>query len=199
MINTFTEREAITKMMSYIENERERLWTSYEGYLNRLRELDDIDRETKLADKKIEIVRNPESVPPQEPVKEILRKEDVTNLKTIEEYIEENKDNPIVIKETPKYNSEIEATKDREYKNRVVKNPVKRGMFNDLRVVAQYAKTILKEHGKSMKAHDLINQLEEANIKLGSNSKYETVRQIMKYEPTIKRVTHGHYQYIPNK
>ncbi|USL89492.1 hypothetical protein vBBceHLY2_00216 [Bacillus phage vB_BceH_LY2] len=198
MINTFSEREAISKMMSYIENERERLWTSYEGYLDRLRELDDIDRATKLADKKIEIVRKPEIIP-EEPVVEILRKEDVEDLKPIKEYIEENKDNPIVIKETHKYNSEIEASKDREYKNRVIKSPVKRGMFNDLRVVAQYAKTILKEHGKSMKAHDLINKLEEANIKLGSNSKYETVRQIMKYEPAIKRVTHGHYQYLPNK
>lgn len=196
MINTFSEREAISKMMSYIENERGRLWTSYEGYLDRLRELDDIDRETKLADKKIEIVRKPEFIP-EEPTVEILRKEDVEGLDTSKVFLEDNKETPTVHKEETKYNSEIEASKDREYKNRVIKNPVKRGMFNDLSMVARYAKAFLQEHGKPMKAQDLINKLEDANIRTGSP--YETVRQVMKYEPTIKRVAHGQYQYLPNK
>jgi hypothetical protein len=41
---TFSEREAIVRMMSYIEEERARLWEDYSKLLDRLRQLDEIDR-----------------------------------------------------------------------------------------------------------------------------------------------------------
>lgn len=41
---TFSEREAIVRMMSYIEEERARLWGDYSKLLDRLRQLDEIDR-----------------------------------------------------------------------------------------------------------------------------------------------------------
>ncbi|ULF48707.1 DNA binding protein [Bacillus phage BillyBob] len=56
MTATFTERQAIERMMNYIEEERARLYTEYVKNLDRLRELDDIDRMSEQAAKVDEVM-----------------------------------------------------------------------------------------------------------------------------------------------
>jgi len=56
MTSTFTERQAIERMMNYIEEERARLYTEYVKNLDRLRELDDIDRMSEQAAKVDEVM-----------------------------------------------------------------------------------------------------------------------------------------------
>ncbi len=253
MTHTFSEREAIRKQMDYIEGERARLWTSYESLLNRLRELDDIDRTTQLD------VPTPKEtfipVEPPEPVKEVKVSENIVvtafeNMteeerkkfaqelqnvitkdvpkiisspneiaaavvelpkhkeeQSIEEFIEENKQVVCLKEEEPKfeYNHAKELAKDMEYKNRNIKNPVRkgkgktRGKYEDLSVVAQYTKVILKEAGIPTKIKVIFEKLAEINPAYVYKNPYDIIKKLNAIDPRIERVGNGYYQYNTSK
>ncbi|QEG04157.1 hypothetical protein [Bacillus phage BC-T25] len=242
MTHTFSEREAIRKQMDYIEGERARLWTSYESLLDRLRELDDIDRPS------VEFVPVPVETP--EPVKEVKvtenivvnafenmnedeRKKFATELQNmltkdvakivevpiaasevvevpkhkedqpIEEYIEENKSIVSLPEEEPKfeYNHAKELAKDMEYKNRNIKNPVRKGnrkgktKYADLNVVAQYTKVILKDAGIPMKIKVIFEKLAEVNPAYVYKNPYDIIKKLSTIDPRIEKIGNGYYQY----
>jgi len=251
MTHTFSEREAIRKQMDYIEGERARLWTSYEGLLDRLRELDEIDRplleyivpESETEPATIKEVKVTENIVVNafdnmtEDEKKKFAKElfksvtrDVATVvespgeiaaavieapkhkedQSIEEYIEENKQVVSLPEEEPKfeYNHAKELAKDMEYKNRNIKNPVRKGKvkdkgkgkgkYADLAVVAQYTKVILKEAGVPMKIKEMFKKLEEVNPGYVWANPYDIVKRLVAIDPRIEKVTNGYYQYNTN-
>ncbi|AOZ61996.1 hypothetical protein QCM8_78 [Bacillus phage QCM8] len=192
MTIVLTEREAILRKMNYIEKERTALWTSYEDCLNRLRELDEIDRlateATPIPIKEVKEIKVTENIvvnafenmnederkifaqelqkmvtkdvekivqEPNEIATAVVEVPEHKEDQPIEQYIEENKDIVSLPEEEPKfeYNHAKELAKDMEYKNRNIKNPVRKGnrkgktKYPDLNVVAQYTKVILKDAG----------------------------------------------------
>lgn len=246
MTHTFSEREAIRKQMDYIEGERARLWTSYESLLNRLRELDDIDRPS------VEFVPVPVETP--EPIKEVKVTENIVvtafeNMneterkkfakelhdivtanveervgeiaaatavvevpehkedQPIEQYIEENKDIVSLPEEEPKfeYNHAKELAKDMEYKNRNIKNPVRKGTrkgkgkYADLTVVAQYTKVVLKDAGIPVKIKVIFKKLAEINPEYVYKNPYDIIKKLSTIDPRIERVGNGYYQYNTSK
>ncbi|QEG13766.1 hypothetical protein MARVELLAND_244 [Bacillus phage vB_BspM_MarvelLand] len=248
MTIVLTEREAILRKMDYIEKERTALWTSYENCLNRLRELDEIDRlateaiPTPIKEvKEIKVTENivvnafenmteeERKIFAQELQKMVTK--DVTKIiaspgeiaaavvelpkhkeeQSIEEFIEENKKVVCLKEEEPKfeYNHAKELAKDMEYKNRNIKNPVRKGKktgkgkgkgkYADLAVVAQYAKVILKEAGVPMKIKELFKKLEEVNPGYVWANPYDIIKRFVTIDPRIEKVTNGYYQYNTSK
>jgi len=246
MTHTFSEREAIRKQMDYIEGERARLWTSYESLLNRLRELDDIDRpsvefvpvpvDTPEPSKEVKVTENI-VVTAFENMNETERKKFAKELhdivtanveervgeiaaatavvevpehkedQPIEQYIEENKDIVSLPEEEPKfeYNHAKELAKDMEYKNRNIKNPVRKGnrkgktKYPDLNVVAQYTKVILKDAGVPTKIKVIFEKLKEINPEYTYKNPYDIIKKLSTIDPRIEKVGNGYYQYNTSK
>lgn len=226
MTSTLTERQAIERLMNYNEAERARLYASYETYLDRLRELDEIDRlneqAAKVEEVKVETFERP--VVPQELVDEAnaaareefkrivpemmdelkvlldnMKKEGITIAEPIQPT---NLCNEIEQPEIPPLNveePEVDKPKEKpsaglEPDKLEMRKSLMRGTTNDNRVVAQFAKVILKENVEPMKSKDLVKALNDAGIHMNHPS--ETLRQIRTYEPTIKNVSYGYYQYV---
>lgn len=221
MTSTLTERQAIERLMNYNEAERARLYASYETYLDRLRELDEIDRlneqATKVEEVKVETFERP--VVPQELVDEAnaaareefkrivpemmdelkvlidnMKKEGITIAEPTQPT---NLCNEIEQPDIPPLN--VDEPKEKpsaglEPDKLEMRKTLMRGSTNDNRVVAQFAKVILKENVEPMKSKDLVKALNDAGIHM--NHPNETLRQIRTYEPTIKNVSHGYYQYV---
>lgn len=225
MTVTFTERQAIERMMNYIEEERARLLTEYVKNLDRLRELDEIDRMSEQAATVDKVMSETYERPmvPQEMVEEANKSAREEFKKIVPEMMDElkvlidnmkkegitiaeptqptNLCNEIEQPELPPYKPEPKVDKPKEKPSAglepdklEMRKTLMRGSTNDNRVVAQFAKVILKEHIEPMKSKDLVKALNNAGIQM--NHPNETLRQIRTYEPTIKNVSHGYYQYV---
>lgn len=123
----------------------------------------------------------------------------------IQEYIEENKEVVSLPEEEPKfeYNHAKELAKDMEYKNRNIKNPVRkgksRGKYEDLSVVAQYTKVILKDAGIPTKIKVIFEKLAEINPEYVYKNPYDIIKKLNAIDPRIERVGNGYYQYNTSK
>ncbi|ALA13020.1 hypothetical protein TSARBOMBA_90 [Bacillus phage TsarBomba] len=244
MTIVLTEREAILRKMDYIEKERTALWTSYETCLDRLRELDEIDRLATEAEpapikevKEIKVTENIvvnafENMTEDERKKfaQELQKmvtKDVAKIvqepneiaaavievpkhkadQPIQEYIEENKEVVSLPEEEPKfeYNHAKELAKDMEYKNRNIKNPVRKGnrkgktKYPDLNVVAQYTKVILKDAGIPTKIKVIFEKLKEINPEYAYKNPYDIIKKLNAIDPRIEKIGNGYYQYNTSK
>lgn len=123
---------------------------------------------------------------------------------SLQEYFEENKDILPNIEE-PKVEVKEDKPKEEPEKAPVgeassmlqMKPSFMRGSTNDNRIIAQFAKTILKDYGVPMKAKKLLEKLREAGISM--KSPYETLAQIKGYEPCIQSAGYGLYQYVPTR
>lgn len=226
MSTTFTERQAIERMMNYNEAERARLYASYEVYLDRLRELDEIDRlheqATKVEEIKVENFERPMvSIEDVEQANKNAREEFrkiipevmdelkvlLDNMKKEEITIAEPTQPKNLCNEIEQPEPEIPPTNVDEPKEVTsvglepkllrMKESLKRGSMNDNRVVAQFIKVILKEHVKPMRYKDLVAAIEATGIKMNHPS--ETIRQAKMYEHTIQSAGHGLYQYVKVK
>jgi hypothetical protein len=207
---TLSERAAIERMMGYIEKERERLWGQYTTLLDRLRELDEIERpfveevkapvieikhvvkeepeaETEAPEPFIEEVAVTAEVEEKEEVAEEPIEEMESETQSLADIIEQAKEKLNSTK--PNYIKEIEEIKDRDAKN----NPLKNNGTRDVKIVAQFARAILKEKGVPMRTKELIKKLEEANINM--SSPYVLLNQVRAHDPKIETVGHGYYQY----
>lgn len=91
------------------------------------------------------------------------------------------------------YNAQKEILKDIDFNNRAVKTPTRNSGYRDIKVIAQYAKAILKEAGIPLKTAELIKRLEDANI--NTSSPYSLMQNIRKHEPNIIMAGRGYYQY----
>lgn len=193
MTVTFSERDAIQRMMSYIEEERARLWGDYKNLLERLGQLDEIDRPLEAAP--IEEETEPVVEVPEESMKQNMVSAPIIPMvvpeKSLADVIAEL--NQEAKEEAPRFRKEVEELKDKEYKNRKIKNPTRGGGSADIAVVAQFAKAILKEAGEPIKTSELIQKLREADIKMWSP--YSILNQIRKYDQNIENVERGYYQY----
>ena len=178
---TFTEREALRQMMNYIKEERQRLWEEYVKATNRLAELDKIEGTVEEVKEK--------------PVEDEIVKGVVESM-TLTEAIElHNKQRGIKeepVKETV-YNSDMERYKDFDNSKRVVRTPIKRSKYRDVKSISKTAVAILKEAGRPLKTAELIEGLEKRGINV--NTPYVLIQQIRTYEPKIERVKFGYYQY----
>ena len=190
---TFSEREAIKKMMDYIESERTRLWDQYIKLSDRLRELDQIERHVNATmEPKVESTATVVKV--KEPKKEEEVNPEGTTVELAEfinNYNKENKNQ--TIENRVEYDRQKEILKDIDNKKRPVKTPTRRGKYRDVRVVSQYIKAILKEAGVPIKTSELIKRLKEIGIDV--NSPYALISQAQQYEPKIERAKFGYYQY----
>lgn len=186
---TFTEREAIKKMLDYIETERERLSNQSLNLLDRLRELDEI--EAPIPDRKPDLKALAEILSPVPVIDEIP---DVTPIELYEdtkefanvpipEWFPQEEEKEIIPK------TEIEALKDIDQKNK----PVRTSSQRDVKMIAQYIKAILKSSEVPMKTAELIKQLKEAGIDV--SSPYVLLAQASQYEPRIQKAGFGYYQY----
>lgn len=119
---------------------------------------------------------------------------------TLQEYFEENKEllgDTVEVKED-KPKEEPEKAPVGEASSMLQMKPAfMRGTTNDNRIIAQFAKVILKDYGVPMKAKKLLEKLRDAGISM--NSPYETLTQIRNYEPSIQKAGHGYYQYVPTR
>ncbi len=164
------------------------------------------EAEQKITDE--DIVTNKSSVPDDED----LLLPDIPVHKegqTLQEYFEEN-DKLFKGIEVPNFESPNLELKEDKPKEEPEKAPVgeassmlqmkpafMRGTTNDNRIIAQFAKVILKDYGVPMKAKKLLEKLRDAGISM--NSPYETLTQIRNYEPSIQKAGHGYYQYVPTR
>ncbi|MCB5366918.1 Rok-like winged helix domain-containing protein [Collinsella aerofaciens] len=190
---TFSEREAIKKMMDYIESERTRLWDQYIKLSDRLRELDQIERhvnatmepkvENAVAVVKVKDPEKEEEVNPEGTTVELAE--------FINNYNKENKNQ--TIENRVEYDRQKEILKDIDNKKRSVKTPTRRGKYRDVKVITQYIKAILKEAGVPIKTSELIKRLKETGIDV--NSPYALIQQAQQYDPRIERAKFGYYQY----
>ncbi|WPF70065.1 hypothetical protein BCVP_CDS0037 [Bacillus phage BC-VP] len=251
-----TERMAILKKMEYLEKERALLLASYDSCLDRLRELDEIDRmsavpnpvsetmkqedEPKVVKRKVLRVHVPTYVKQEQwdvlasqvaqleqktelvpvspkplnlensdivsgdPEQEETQEQEGLNFlvhkegQTLQEYFEENKEslpNVEEPKEEVKEDKPEEPVVGTDHENLQMKPSLMRGTTNDNRIVAQFAKVILKDFGVPIKAKLLIEKLRDTGLVL--KSPYETLKQIMQYEPGIQKAGFGFYQYVP--
>lgn len=119
---------------------------------------------------------------------------------TLQEYFEENKEllgDTVEVKED-KPKEEPEKAPVGEASSMLQMKPAfMRGTTNDNRIIAQFAKVILKDYGVPIKAKKLLEKLRDAGISM--NSPYETLTQIRNYEPSIQKAGHGYYQYVPTR
>lgn len=128
---------------------------------------------------------------------------------TLQEYFEEN-DKLFKGVEVPNFeapNLELKEDKPKEEPDKApvgeassmlqMKPAFMRGTTNDNRIIAQFAKVILKDYGVPIKAKKLLDKLRDAGISM--NSPYETLTQIRNYEPSIQKAGHGYYQYVPTR
>lgn len=128
---------------------------------------------------------------------------------TLQEYFEEN-DKLFKGVEVPNFeapNLELKEDKPKEEPDKApvgeassmlqMKPAFMRGTTNDNRIIAQFAKVILKDYGVPIKAKKLLEKLRDAGISM--NSPYETLTQIRNYEPSIQKAGHGYYQYVPTR
>ncbi len=128
---------------------------------------------------------------------------------TLQEYFEEN-DKLFKGVEVPNFeapNLELKEDKPKEEPEKApvgeassmlqMKPAFMRGTTNDNRIIAQFAKVILKDYGVPIKAKKLLDKLRDAGISM--NSPYETLTQIRNYEPSIQKAGHGYYQYVPTR
>ncbi len=128
---------------------------------------------------------------------------------TLQEYFEEN-DKLFKGVEVPNFeapNLELKEDKPKEEPEKApvgeassmlqMKPAFMRGTTNDNRIIAQFAKVILKDYGVPIKAKKLLDKLRDAGICM--NSPYETLTQIRNYEPSIQKAGHGYYQYVPTR
>jgi hypothetical protein len=202
---TFTEREAIKKMMDYIEREKERLSNQYIGLLDRLRELDELEKPLQkvigggLPEGKADTLSSTEIKDKHYNGSPFLA--DYSHVRpcnlselSLDEAIKVH--NEMYAREEeldheeeliPK--TEIEALKDKDEKNK----PVKTSSQRDVKVVAQFIKAILKEAGIPLKTSELIKRLDEAGI--NTSSPYVLLQQASQYDPKIQKPKFGFYQY----
>lgn len=179
-------------MMTYIEEERARLWGDYTMLLDRLRTLDEIENPIIAKEEhSVDI----EDIGPDSSDDEPIEEEPVEDFEptTLEEYLEKNS-TPVVeepISIIPK--TEIEALKDKDQKNRKIKSPTRGASSRDIKVIAQYVKAVLKEAGVPMKTSELISRLGEIGIDV--SSPYGMLMQVRAYEPKIEKASFGYYQY----
>jgi len=296
-----TERMAILKKMEYLEKERASLLASYDSCLDRLRELDEIDRMSAEADHVAEVMKQAYAPEPEkEVIKEVkveypkLTKEDIKRIavqvgalfenkktepkpeilmgseqlratladrekaedlahmlhitgaemkitddsiqmvkvdnsdivagdtelddtqeqeginfpvhregQSLQEYFEENKEvlaemgETVEVKEDKPKEETEKAPVGEASKLLQMKKSFMRGTTNDNRIIAQFAKTILKDYGVPIKAKVLLQKLRDAGVSM--KSPYETLAQIKGYEPSIQRAGHGYYQYVPTR
>ncbi|BEU14653.1 hypothetical protein [Bacillus phage CM1] len=159
-----------------------------------------VEAEQKITDE--DIVTTKSSVPEDED----LLLPDVPVHKegqTLQEYFEENKEVLAEMGETV----EVKEDKPKEEPEKApvgeassmlqMKPAFMRGSTNDNRIIAQFAKVILKDYGVPIKAKKLLDKLRDAGISM--NSPYETLTQIRNYEPSIQKAGHGYYQYVPTR
>lgn len=208
----FTEREAVRRMLDYIEKERNRLFDQSLHLLDRLRELDEIDKPIVKEDEPtFEVSKNKlieeevhKDIPMQIPMpfmpnfqkyepcnltKLSLPEANIIEKMSLAEVIDKiNEDHAKEEKAfIPK--TEIEAQKDKDEK----KKPVKASSYRDVKVITQYIKAILKEAGVPIRTAELIKRLGETGIDI--SSPYVLLQQAAQYDPKIQRPKHGFYQY----
>lgn len=193
---TFTEREAIRKMLDYIEAERERLFNQSLNLLDRLRELDGIEGHTLP-----EVAEFVQPLLPDYPDIKACNLEDISLQEVFERHTEENPPEELKWEMIPTVETkediipkvEIEALKDKEQKNRPIKNPTRNSKYRDVKVIAQYIKVILKDAGVPIKTAELIKRLKETGVDV--SSPYVLIAQATQYEPRIQKAGFGYYQY----
>ncbi|WQZ49501.1 hypothetical protein Z3_185 [Bacillus phage Z3] len=119
---------------------------------------------------------------------------------SLQEYFEENKEllgDTVEVKEDKPKEETDKAPVGEASSMLQMKPAFMRGTTNDNRIIAQFAKVILKDYGVPIKAKKLLDKLRDAGISM--NSPYETLTQIRNYEPSIQKAGHGYYQYVPTR
>ncbi|ANY29419.1 hypothetical protein [Bacillus phage PK16] len=119
---------------------------------------------------------------------------------TLQEYFEENKEllgDTVEVKEDKPKEEPKKAPVGEASSLLQMKPSFMRGTTNDNRIIAQFAKVILKDMGVPIKAKKLLEKLRDAGIVM--KSPYETLAQIRNYEPSIQKAGHGYYQYVPTR
>jgi len=220
---TSSEREAINRMMDYINEERARLLDQYTNLLDRLRELDNIDTEYQ----KIQPTTAP--VPTVQGVT-ITNSSGGIDLSSLsldgltekfeadfpvseEDVIFDEFNEPLDLEQTSMNLAElIEEHKKQFHQNdenkdswaydsekellreKSTKTPrKKRAKRTSGSFRDNKAVDILKEIGKPIKTADLIKRLREEDIEM--SSPYALLNNVRKYEPGIEKVGFGFYQF----
>lgn len=171
----FNEREAIREYLVWIREERRKLSDDYWKGIERLRELDSLERE---IEKETELAINE------------TKQEELTLIQAIEkasrEYgvrIEsENKANKVDAKD-------IELLKEKDDNNLVIK----KRKNNDIQLIANEVATYLKERGIPTSTKEIHSYLESKGYKISNTT--STINRVIIYQPKIERISRGFYQY----
>jgi hypothetical protein len=215
-----SERQAILKMIDYIEGERLRLWGENVRLLDRLRELDDIERLKSQPESTIEedLVENEEKhvtdlteeteveTATQEEVVETAQETtiepsgkmslaeaiDVYN-KQVEAERENISDTLSPFQQNAAFIRDLEIMKDVENKRKIAKKRKKGKKYRNTKEVAYEVRTILKDAGRPVKTSDLIEQLKQTGIEIANP--YTLLTRVKQQDPRIEKASFGYYQY----
>lgn len=177
---TLNERDAILKMMNYIEEERNRLFSQYSILLDRLRELDKIDNTTLLAEK--QTVEEDLAFRPLEPNEVDKLPTDIFNLSEL----------------SAKANNEMIKTEEEEVVRRHGQTAVSvhqktKTKNHNLELVAKEITEILKEISGEVKTSVIIKCLRDRG--LDAKNPYQLIKKAIALEPNIEKASHGFYRY----
>lgn len=225
MTSTFTERQAIERMMNYIEEERARLYTEYVKNLDRLRELDEIDRMSEQAATVDKVMAEAYERPmvPQEMVEEANKSAREEFKKIVPEMMDElkvlidnmkkegitiadptqptNLCNEIKQPELPPYQPEPKVDKPKE-KPSAGLEPDKLEMRKTLMRGSMNDNKVVSQFAKVILKEHVEPMKSKDLIKalndagIQMNHPHETLRQIKMHEPTIQSAGYGLYQYV---
>lgn len=192
MVIMFTERIFLKQRVEEIREEKNKLNEEYMMIKQRLKELDEIEREAIDAESVIfkltEAVKSLSKLIPPVPIDVIinhLQKENIiSDEKIIKDNIEE-KENIIID------NKKIEEQKDKDIK----KSKFKRKSTKDIKDVSFITAKYLKDKGRPTKSSDIEKYLKE-EYNMEWNNFTTAIKNMMVYEPKIKRAYRGFYQYI---
>jgi len=164
----FTERQAIQRRMEQIREERRALQEEYTTLLNRLRQLDEQEKEA------IDIHALAERIHATAQIfSKILPPVNELPLNELFEQHEETTTTTTIIQET-----------------------TRKQKYNDLYQVTQRIVQILKERGVPMKVREIEQELAERfGIKWSNGSFYSVISKVIERDQRINRAHHGYYQY----
>jgi hypothetical protein len=192
-MSVFTERQAIKQRMEEIRQERRELAQEYYRLLDRLRELDSMEREaidveTVVGSLESAIVTLRELIP-HIPADALVRQvAAMVEENQIQIITEEKQEQPKV---APEHVIKEQQRKDEE---RIVTYKRTGRLRRDF--VNQVVEDILKEHGAPMKLEDIRKKVEEnLGREIGTKAFSLTMRNIMERNSKIQKVHRGFYQY----
>lgn len=226
---TFTEREALRKFISYIQDERERLLGEYIKAIQKLSELDNMDNVHQQIKPDLEPKTLPEpdtepemEVEPESETEEYVPESKTESEPTIteedESEVEEENSTMSLKEEIDKYKEEYnlddleeekeqspyesrdnvrqkELYKDQDNrKSRVVNVPTRKSSYRDVKMITKSVISIMKTKGRPVKTSEIIQELNYQGVETASP--YSLLQQVRNYEPKIRKVKHGYYEYV---